>query len=65
MDSLPVTEAVDDDEFVSPDSIVHIAVAPGILDHEHVVVRSDDDTDEDYAARCRLLAALLAAARRG
>ena len=43
----------------------HVAVAPGLLDQEHVVLRSDEDTDEDYEARCRLLAAALRVARLG
>jgi hypothetical protein len=43
----------------------HIAVAPGLLDQEHVVTREDDDTDEDYEARCRLLTAVLRFARQG
>jgi len=38
-------------------------VAPGLLDQEHVVIRADDDTDEDYEARCRVFAAALAFAR--
>ena len=41
----------------------HVAVAPGLLDQKHVVLREDDDTDEDYQARCDLLAAVLAFAR--
>jgi hypothetical protein len=43
----------------------HIAVAPGLLDQEPVVSREDDDTDEDYEARCRLSAAVLRFARQG
>jgi len=43
----------------------HVAVAPGLLDREHVVTREDDDTDADYDARCRLLAAALRVARQG
>jgi hypothetical protein len=36
-----------------------------VLDKEHVVIRADDDTDEDYEARSRLFAAALAFARKG
>jgi hypothetical protein len=43
----------------------HIAVAPGLLDHEHVVIREDDDTDETYQSRCDMVAALLDYARKG
>jgi hypothetical protein len=43
----------------------HVAVAPGVLDHEHVVIRAADDTDEDYATRTRVFAAALTFARKG
>jgi hypothetical protein len=43
----------------------HVAVAPGVLDQEHVVIRSADDTDEDYEARRKVFAAALAFARKG
>jgi len=43
----------------------HVAVAPGLLERRHVVVRDDDDTDADYEARTRLLAAALDHARKG
>ena len=42
---------------------LHVAVAPGVLDKEHVVIRADDDTDEDYEAKQRLLDAMLAYAK--
>jgi putative lipase involved disintegration of autophagic bodies len=44
---------------------LHIAVAPGLLDHEHVVIHEDDDTDETYQSRCDMVAALLDYARKG
>jgi hypothetical protein len=45
---------------LAPDGApLHIALAPGVLDQEYVVIRSDDDTDESYQSRCDLLAALL------
>jgi hypothetical protein len=31
-------------------------------EHEHVVIRHDDDTDESYASRCELAAMILGAA---
>jgi hypothetical protein len=48
---------------LAPPGTPHVAVAPGLLDREHVVTREDDDTDADYEARCRLLAAALRVAR--
>jgi Arc/MetJ-type ribon-helix-helix transcriptional regulator len=46
------------------DTPAHVAVAPGLLDHEHVVVRDEEDTDADYEARRRLLDLALRVARR-
>jgi hypothetical protein len=43
----------------------HVAVAPGVLDQNHVVIHADDDTDEDYEARSRVFAAALKFARDG
>lgn len=43
---------------------LHVAVAPGLLEGQHVVIRAEDDTDEDYAAKQRLLDAMLAYAKR-
>ena len=48
-----------------PGAPPRVAVAPGLQDRDHVVIRSDDDTDEDYEARCRVFAAALAFARKG
>jgi hypothetical protein len=36
-----------------------------VLDQEHIVIRSTDDTDEDYEARRKVFAAALAFARKG
>ena len=52
-------------ELAPPETPPHIAVAPGLLDQECMVVREDDETDEDYEARCRLSAAVLRFARQG
>jgi hypothetical protein len=38
---------------------LHIAVAPGVLDQTHTVIREPDDTDESYQRRCELLTVLL------
>jgi hypothetical protein len=43
---------------------LHVAVAPGLLDMEHTVIRADDDTDEDYERKQRLLDAMLAYAKK-
>jgi hypothetical protein len=37
----------------------HLAVAPGLLDQQHIVVREPGETDERYQSRCDLLASLL------
>jgi hypothetical protein len=52
-------------DLAPPGTPPHVAVAPGLLDQQHVVVRADDDTDEDYEAKQQLLDAVLAFARRG
>ena len=38
----------------------HVAVALGLRNQPRVVIRAEEDTDEDYEARSRLLAAALA-----
>jgi hypothetical protein len=67
MDTTTRPAPADDDQsglapFGTP---LHIAVAPGVLGQEHVVIRGDDDTDESYQSRCDLLAALVDYARQG
>nr|WP_294545951.1 hypothetical protein [uncultured Rhodopila sp.] len=57
--------ALPDPKLGSPDEPVHVAVAPGLLDQKHVVDREEDDTDADYEARSRLLAAALRIAKAG
>ena len=37
----------------------HIAVAPGLLEQTHAVVREAGETDERYLARCELFSALV------
>ncbi len=44
---------------------LHIAVAPGLLDLKHTVVREPDESDERYQSRCDLLDALLDHAKSG
>jgi hypothetical protein len=48
-----------------PGTPLHIAVAPGMLDREHTVVREPGESDERYRSRCDLFAALLDYAREG
>jgi len=65
--ALPPSEQPDSDSGkpALPGTPPHVAVAPGVLDQEHVVIRAPDDTDEDYEARRRVFAAALAFARKG
>ncbi len=61
MDQLPPTPApARQPELAPPGTPLHVAVAPGLRDQVHVIIRAEDDTDEDYEARSRLLAAILA-----
>ena len=61
----PVRPAHQQPELAPTGSPRHVSVAPGLLDHDHSVIRSDDDTDEDYEARRRIFAAALSFARKG
>ncbi len=61
MDQLPPSPAsARQPELAPPGTPPHVAVAAGLRDQAHVVIRADDDTDEDYETRSRLLAAALA-----
>ncbi len=51
-------------DLAPPGTPLHVAVAPGLLERKHVVLREDDDTDEDYDAKQRLLDAVLAYAKK-
>jgi hypothetical protein len=42
---------------------LHVSVAPGLLDKDYVVIRSDEDTDKDYEARQAMFTAVLAYAQ--
>jgi len=57
--------SVPEPDLAPPGTPPHVAVAPGLLHQPRVVAREDDDTDADYEARCRLLAAALRVARQG
>ncbi len=46
-------------DLATPDAPLHIAVAPGLLNLEHTLVREPGESDERYQSRCDLLAALL------
>jgi|HubBroStandDraft_1064217.scaffolds.fasta_scaffold202453_2 hypothetical protein len=52
-------------ELAPPGALPHVDVAPGVLDRAHVMIRADDDSDEDYAARCTVFAAALDFAGKG
>jgi hypothetical protein len=52
-------------ELAPPSTPPHIAVAPGLLDHDHTVVREPGESDESYQSRCELLAILLDYAKQG
>lgn len=54
-----------EEELAPPGTPPSLAVAPGLLDQEYVAIREDDDTDEDFESSKRLLAAVLAFARKG
>lgn len=43
---------------------LHVAVAPGLLEQEHTLIREPDESDADYEARRRMFAAMLDYARR-
>ena len=47
-----------------PGTPLHIAVAPGLLEQNHVVTREPGESDERYQSRCELFAALLDYAKR-
>jgi hypothetical protein len=58
-----VTEVTAEVELAPPGAPPTVVAAPEMLKGEHVVIRAEDDTDADYEARSRLLAAVLTLAR--
>jgi hypothetical protein len=46
-------------ELCPPGSEPHIAVAPGLLDRAHKIIREPGESDERYEARCELLDVLV------
>jgi hypothetical protein len=61
MDQLAPSAAVGrQPELGPPGTPPHVAVAVGLQEQAHDIIRAEDDTDEDYEARRRLLAAALA-----
>jgi hypothetical protein len=52
-------------ELAAYGAALHIAVALGLLGHEHTVERKSGESDKRYQSRCDLLAALLGYAKRG
>jgi hypothetical protein len=61
----PILPHDDEPELAPSGTPPHVAVAPGLLDQQHIVIRDEEDTDEDYAAKQRRFDAALAFARRG
>ena len=45
-------------ELAPPSAPLHIAVAPGVRDGQHTVIREPNESDESYRSRCELLATL-------
>lgn len=43
---------------------LRLMVAPDLIGQDHHVIREDDESDEEYAARCELFARIVEAARR-
>jgi len=61
MDQMQPDAVSDDHPDLAPSgSPPHVAIAPGLVGQDHVAIRAEDDTDEDYEARRRLLAVALA-----
>jgi hypothetical protein len=61
----PLSSVDGSNDVVGDDASPHVAIAPGVLEHEHIVIRAEDDTDLDYEARVRLVAAALGFAHTG
>jgi hypothetical protein len=45
-------------ELAPRDAPLNVAVAPGVLDRQHTVIREPNESDESYRFRCELLARL-------
>jgi hypothetical protein len=54
-----------DEELAPPGTPVSLVIVPSLLDQEFFAIREDGDTDEDFEASKRLLAAILAFAKSG
>jgi len=60
MDQLPPSAPLSQQpELGPPGTPPHVAVAAGLREQAHDIIRAEDDTDEDHEARSRLLAAAL------
>ncbi len=60
MDEIPRAASIRKPELEPPGTPPHVAVACRLRDQQPVVIRAENDTNEDYEARSRLLAAALA-----
>ena len=47
------------------DAPLHVSVAPGLLDRDHIVDREPGESDARYQSRCDLWAAVLGYVKRG
>lgn len=53
-----------EEELAPPGTPVSLVIVPSLLDQEFVAIREDGDTDEDFESSKRLVAAILAFARK-
>ena len=54
-----------EEELAAPGTPVSLTIVPSLLDQAIFAIREDGDTDEDFAASQRLVAAILDFARKG
>jgi hypothetical protein len=54
-----------EEELSPPGTPLSLTIVPGLLDQPLFAIREDGDTDEDFEASKRLVAALLDFARKG
>jgi hypothetical protein len=64
MNYIQPSEAKLDPELAPAGTPLHVAVAPGLLEQEHTLIREPDESDADYESRRQMFAAVLDYARR-
>jgi hypothetical protein len=57
--AVPKPDLPEEQELAPQGTPPHIAVALGLLDQEHAVIREPGESDESYQSRCELLRALI------